>query len=95
MGQCLRRSTVAMMSPRTAYLIRHLPVVSQIASFVSGPDRVGFLAIQIGTATILILAANTAFADFPRLASILSVTPTCRALCPANLLAKKNWARLC
>ncbi|MCW5942342.1 MAG: APC family permease [Fimbriimonadaceae bacterium] len=70
----------------TGFLIRYLPtvslhatanpqyrtVVSQIASFVFGPNSLGFFAIQVATATILILAANTAFADFPRLASILA-----------------------
>lgn len=47
--------------------------VSQIASFVFGSGSFGFYFIQISTATILILAANTAFAGFPRLASILAV----------------------
>jgi amino acid transporter len=46
-------------------------VVSQIgrAVFGSGPL---YLALQAATALILVLAANTAFADFPRLASILA-----------------------
>jgi amino acid transporter len=70
----------------TGYLVQYLPqvslfasanpeyrtVVSQIAGFVFGPDSPGFFYIQLATATILILAANTAFADFPRLASILA-----------------------
>ena len=70
----------------TGYLVQHLPhislyitensayrtVVSQIASFVFGPQSFGFYYIQLATATILILAANTAFADFPRLSSILA-----------------------
>ncbi len=47
-------------------------LVSQIAVFVFGPQSIGFYAIQFATAAILILAANTAFADFPRLASILA-----------------------
>lgn len=47
-------------------------VVSQIAGFVFGPNSFGFFYIQLATAAILILAANTAFADFPRLASILA-----------------------
>lgn len=68
------------------YLIQHLPVislhatanpeyrtvVSQIASKIFGAGSFGFFYIQIATATILILAGNTAFADFPRLASILA-----------------------
>lgn len=39
------------------------------AAFGGGP---GFYVVQAATAAILILAANTAFADFPRLASILA-----------------------
>ena len=46
-------------------------VVAQIASAVFG-DGPPFYVIQIMTAAILILAANTAFADFPRLSSILA-----------------------
>jgi len=70
----------------TGYLVQYLPqlslysaanpehrtVVSQIASFVFGQDSFGFYFIQFSTAAILILAANTAFADFPRLGSILA-----------------------
>ncbi len=40
------------------------------AAFGGGP---GFYTVQIATAAILILAANTAFADFPRLSSILAI----------------------
>ncbi|HEU5103734.1 MAG TPA: APC family permease [Roseiflexaceae bacterium] len=46
-------------------------VVSQIASQVVGTGPAYFI-IQITTALILVLAANTSFADFPRLASLLS-----------------------
>ncbi|MBS1709104.1 MAG: APC family permease [Armatimonadetes bacterium] len=70
----------------TGYLVQYLPkvtlfatanpeyrtVVSQIAAYVFGQGSAGFFYIQLATATILILAANTAFADFPRLASILA-----------------------
>jgi amino acid transporter len=47
-------------------------VISQIGKLVFGNSPVGtamYLALQAGTALILILAANTSFADFPRLAS--------------------------
>ena len=47
-------------------------VISQIGKLVYGTGPVGttlYLALQAGTALILILAANTSFADFPRLAS--------------------------
>ena len=47
-------------------------VISQIGRLVYGKSPIGtglYLALQAGTALILILAANTSFADFPRLAS--------------------------
>ncbi len=47
-------------------------VLAIIAQAVYGTGAVGrllFLILQIGTTLILILAANTSFADFPRLAS--------------------------
>lgn len=70
----------------TGFLIQYLPqlslygaanpehrtVVSQIAAFIFGQSSFGFYFIQVSTAAILILAANTAFADFPRLGSILA-----------------------
>lgn len=70
----------------TGFLIQYLPqislystanpeyrtVVSQIAAFIFGAKSAGFYYIQLATAAILILAANTAFADFPRLSSILA-----------------------
>jgi amino acid transporter len=46
-------------------------VVSQIARAVFG-GGFGFYAVQVTTAGILILAANTAYQDFPRLSSILA-----------------------
>jgi amino acid transporter len=46
-------------------------VVSQIASAVFG-GGLGFYLVQILTAAILILAANTAYQDFPRLSAILA-----------------------
>lgn len=46
-------------------------VVSQIARNVFGTSFLYYL-VQAATTLILILAANTAYADFPRLASILS-----------------------
>lgn len=49
----------------------HPTVVSQIAQGVFGRGWF-YLIIQIATAAILILAANTAYQDFPRLSSILA-----------------------
>jgi amino acid transporter len=46
-------------------------VVSQIARHVVG-DGPFYFVIQLATALILVLAANTSYADFPRLASLLS-----------------------
>lgn len=45
---------------------------SQIAEGVFGGASVMFYVVQAFTALILFLAANTAYADFPRLASILA-----------------------
>jgi amino acid transporter len=49
----------------------HESVVSQVARMVVGTGGFYFV-IQVATALILVLAANTAYADFPRLASLLS-----------------------
>ena len=47
-------------------------VVSQLARGVFGARGIPYYAVQAGTMLILVLAANTAYADFPRLASILA-----------------------
>ncbi|MGH3845717.1 MAG: APC family permease [Pseudonocardiaceae bacterium] len=47
-------------------------VLAQIAAAVFGPGSIGFYAIQVFTAAILILATNTSFNGFPGLASILA-----------------------
>jgi len=47
-------------------------VISQIGKLTYGPSALGhvmFYLLQAGTMLILVLAANTSFADFPRLAS--------------------------
>ena len=47
-------------------------VISQIGDVVFGSSALGhllFLSLQAGTLLILVMAANTSFADFPRLAS--------------------------
>jgi hypothetical protein len=51
--------------------VEHESLVSQIGRHVFGEGPL-YLALQAATALILLLAANTAFADFPRLSSILS-----------------------
>ncbi|MEI8167142.1 MAG: APC family permease, partial [Chloroflexales bacterium] len=51
--------------------LTHETVVSQIARAVFGIGPV-YTIIQVATALILVLAANTAYADFPRLASLLA-----------------------
>jgi amino acid transporter len=47
-------------------------VVSQLARGVFGERGIAYYAVQAATMLILVLAANTAYADFPRLASILA-----------------------
>jgi amino acid transporter len=47
-------------------------VVSQIARATFGGRGVAYYLVQAGTMAILVLAANTAYADFPRLSSILA-----------------------
>ncbi len=47
-------------------------VVSQIARAALGGRNAGYYAVQVATMLILVLAANTAYADFPRLASVVS-----------------------
>jgi amino acid transporter len=47
-------------------------VVSQIAAAVFGGRNVAYYYIQFATMAILVLAANTAFSDFPRLAYFLA-----------------------
>jgi len=47
-------------------------VVAQIAIGIFGNNSFGFFVVQFFTAAILILAANTAYQDFPRLSSILA-----------------------
>jgi amino acid transporter len=49
-------------------------VISQVGKLVFGGGLVGhtlYFALQAGTMLILVLAANTSFADFPRLASFV------------------------
>ncbi len=47
-------------------------VLSELARGAFGGRGVMYYFVQAGTMAILVLAANTAYADFPRLASILS-----------------------
>jgi amino acid transporter len=49
----------------------HETVISQIGRAVFGPGVVYYI-LQFSTMGILVLAANTSFADFPRLASLLA-----------------------
>jgi amino acid transporter len=47
-------------------------VVSQLARATFGGGTVFYFSVQAATMLILVLAANTAYADFPRLASIVA-----------------------
>ena len=49
-----------------------MTVISQVAAVAFGYGSAGFYIFQACTALILILAANTSFAAFPRLAAILA-----------------------
>jgi len=49
----------------------HQTVLSQIARTVFG-DNLAYVLLQLSTAFILLLAANTSFADFPRLSFFLA-----------------------
>ena len=50
----------------------HETIVSQIGRAVFGGGTTLYFALQVATMLILVLAANTAYADFPRLASIVA-----------------------
>lgn len=58
--------------PYSAEQAGYRTVVSQIAEAVSGDRGFFFYLIQGATMVVLLLAANTAFAGFPRLASLLA-----------------------
>jgi amino acid transporter len=47
-------------------------VISQLTRTFVGNGTLYYYLVQVSTAVLLILAANTAFADFPRLSSILA-----------------------
>ena len=50
----------------------HETVLSQLGRAIFGGRNPLYLALQVTTTAILVLAANTSYADFPRLASILA-----------------------
>jgi len=47
-------------------------VVAQIATAVFGANSIPFFVVQVATAAVLLLAANTAFNGFPLLSSVLA-----------------------
>jgi amino acid transporter len=49
-----------------------ITVMSQLGTSVWGSGTVMYVVLQFATAAILTLAANTAYADFPRLSSIIA-----------------------
>jgi amino acid transporter len=51
---------------------QHETVISQLARAVFGGRTLPYYLVQTATMLILVLAANTAYADFPRLASIVA-----------------------
>ncbi|MBN2389312.1 MAG: APC family permease, partial [Anaerolineae bacterium] len=52
--------------------ITHETLISQLGRAIFGSNTLFYYVLQIATALILVLAANTSFADFPRLASLLA-----------------------
>ena len=66
-------------TPTTIVPSEHETVVSQLARGVFGGRGLPYYYVQVATMLILVLAANTAYADFPRLASFLARDRTCRA----------------
>ena len=52
--------------------ITHETLISELGRTIFGADTLMYFALQGATTLILILAANTSFADFPRLSSILA-----------------------
>lgn len=50
----------------------YMPVLAQVAERIFGAGSIGFNLTQIATALILVLAANTAYADFPRLSMVVA-----------------------
>jgi amino acid transporter len=54
------------------YPSEHNTVMSQLGEAVFGNGTVMYVVLQFSTAAILTLAANTAYADFPRLSSIIA-----------------------
>jgi amino acid transporter len=52
--------------------VGHETVVSQLARAVFGGRGLPYFAVQAATTLILVLAANTAYQDFPRLASVMA-----------------------
>ena len=65
-------------------------VISQVGRAIFGPGALGyamFLALQVATTLILILAANTSFADFPAWRTSTPRTTSCRASSPFAAIA--------
>ena len=54
------------------YPSEHTTVMSQLGTAVWGGGTAMYVILQFATAAILVLAANTAYADFPRLSSIIA-----------------------
>ncbi|WP_374688860.1 APC family permease [Promineifilum sp.] len=50
----------------------HETIISQMARTVFGDGNILYLAVIAGTALILLMAANTSYADFPRLAALMA-----------------------
>ncbi|MEX2557501.1 MAG: APC family permease [Actinomycetota bacterium] len=67
----LNAETAHRLTKLLGHPVEEKSVLAQIGEAVFG-GGVGFVALQITTALVLVLAANTAYQDFPRLSSILA-----------------------
>ena len=72
LGVLLRRGHLPGAGARMSPPRTHDTVLSQVGRAVYGNGGFFYYALQIATMAILFLAANTSFADFPRLSSILA-----------------------
>ncbi|NDD27640.1 MAG: APC family permease [Proteobacteria bacterium] len=65
---------MSLLAARTGvvYVEGSAPVVDQLNSIVFGKGTWFYYVLQMSTVAILVLAANTSFADFPRLSAVLA-----------------------
>ena len=65
----------------------HETIISQMARTIFGEGNILYLAVIAGTALILLMAANTSYADFPRLAALQAAD----GFLPRQLTYRGGW----